>query len=91
MSVLEVGRRERAVQEPSRTAASQALSRSALIWIVLGWVGYAALPWYGLERGLPEELVARSGLVLGAREAWWLLPIALSLLATLRPLFGADT
>jgi iron(III) transport system permease protein len=64
------------------------MSRSALIWVVLGWIGYAALPWYGLEVGLATELVAGSGLVQGLRGAWWLLPIALSLLAVLRPLFG---
>src|SRR5215213_1905983 len=67
------------------------MSRSALIWVVLGWVGYAALPWYGLENGLATELVAGSGLLVGLGGAWWLLPIALPLLASLRPLLRSDT
>ena len=25
---------------------------SVLIWLVAGWVGYALLPWYGLEDGI---------------------------------------
>jgi iron(III) transport system permease protein len=61
------------------------MSRAALIWIVLGWVGYAVLPWYGFE-GVNGQLVGGSGLVLGLRGAWWLLPMALPLLFTVRPL-----
>jgi iron(III) transport system permease protein len=66
------------------------MARSAVIWVVLGWVGYAALPWYGLQNDLLSELVAGSGLVLGLRGAWWLLPIALPLFAALRPLVRSD-
>jgi iron(III) transport system permease protein len=57
---------------------------------VLGWLGYAALPWYRLERDLLEELVAGSGLLHGLTGTWWLLPIALPLLAALRPLAKPD-
>ena len=46
------------------------MSRSAAIWVVLGWVGYAALPWYRLERYFLEELVAGSGLVHPVMGTW---------------------
>ena len=56
------------------------MSRATLGWIVLGWVGFALLPWYGFERSaaptLADYFVSGSALVHGFRGAWWLLPIA---------------
>ena len=69
------------------------MSRATMIWIVLGWVGYAVLPWH-IEQSTVGALVsgpglvASSGLVLGITREWWLLPILLPLLATLYPLLG---
>ncbi len=51
------------------------LSSATIIWIVLGWVGYAVLPWYSADSGVAADLVAGSGLVQGLRGAWWLIPI----------------
>ena len=31
---------------PSTTAFDPAL----LLWLVVGWIGYAVLPWYGLDQ-----------------------------------------
>lgn len=69
------------------------MSRSSLIfWLAIGWLGFAILPWYGLEDGLwstawlvgynPSE--AGSGLLQGlAYGKGWLLPVGLLLLAPL--------
>ncbi|NIX78129.1 ABC transporter permease [Microvirga terricola] len=64
------------------------MSRAALGWVVLGWIGYALLPWYGFERADVPGLTG-SGLVLGVKGAWWLLPIIAPLLMALRPTFGS--
>ena len=65
------------------------MSRATLGWIVLGWVGYALLPWYGFDGttspSLSDYFIGKSALVLGLRSAWWLLPILAPLLMTLRP------
>jgi iron(III) transport system permease protein len=65
------------------------MSRATLGWIVLGWVGYVLLPWYGFDRGaapsLVDYFVGGSGLVRGLTGAWWLLPILVPLLLALRP------
>lgn len=70
------------------------MSRATLGWIVLGWIGYAVLPWYGFERAavpsLGDYVVGGSGLILGLKGAWWLLPILAPLLAALRPTFSAS-
>ena len=69
------------------------MSRATLGWIVLGWIGYAVLPWYGFDRAtvpsLGDYVVGGSGLVLGLKGAWWLLPVLVPLLAALRPTFSA--
>lgn len=65
------------------------MSRATLGWIVLGWVGFALLPWYGFDRSatptLTDYLVGGSGLVHGLKGAWWLLPVVAPLLMSLRP------
>ncbi|MET0744047.1 MAG: iron ABC transporter permease [Microvirga sp.] len=69
-----------------------ALARATLAWIIVGWIGFAILPWYGGDTASnPSGLnvVAGSGLVLGLGGAWWLLPIVVPLLAATRPIFGA--
>jgi iron(III) transport system permease protein len=72
------------------------LPRATLVWIALGWIGYAVLPWYGLEGASFDLLTglfgqpaspAASGLVTGLKGAWWLLPIGLPLLVTLWPAY----
>ncbi|MBM3478934.1 MAG: iron ABC transporter permease [Alphaproteobacteria bacterium] len=62
---------------------------SVLIWLAAGWVGFALLPWYGLEDGITRTPVrswlgdeAGTGLVQALLHGrWWLLPLAASLLA----------
>jgi iron(III) transport system permease protein len=70
------------------------MSRATLGWIVLGWVGYALLPWYGFDRvealSPGDYLVGGSGLAHGLRGAWWLLPILAPLLVALRPTFASS-
>ena len=49
------------------------MSRATLGWIVLGWVGFALLPWYGFDSAtapaFADYLVSGSGLVLGLKGA----------------------
>ncbi|WP_210497027.1 ABC transporter permease [Microvirga antarctica] len=65
------------------------MSRATRGWIILGWIGFAILPWYGFESAatpaLGDYLFGGSGLMLGLKGAWWLLPILVPLLMTLRP------
>ena len=65
------------------------MSRATLGWIVLGWVGFALLPWYGFDRSaaptVTDYVVGGSGLIHGLKGAWWLLPILAPLLMSLRP------
>jgi iron(III) transport system permease protein len=65
------------------------MSRATLGWIVLGWVGYALLPWYGFDRAATpsfgDYFVGASALAHSLRGTWWLLPILVPLLIALRP------
>ncbi|PVE24866.1 iron ABC transporter permease [Microvirga sp. KLBC 81] len=65
------------------------MSRATLGWIVLGWVGFALLPWYGFDRTavptIADYVIGGSALVHGLNGAWWLLPILVPLLISLRP------
>jgi iron(III) transport system permease protein len=65
------------------------MSRAILGWIVLGWVGFALLPWYGFDRTavstLADYFVSGSALILGLKGAWWLLPILVPLCLALVP------
>jgi iron(III) transport system permease protein len=69
------------------------MSRATLGWIVLGWVGFALLPWYGFDRTaiptLADYFVSGSALIHGLKGTWWLLPIlaplCLSLVPVIRP------
>jgi len=65
------------------------MSRATLGWIVLGWVGFALLPWYGFERSavptVTDYVIGGSALVHGLKGAWWLLPVLVPLLMSLRP------
>jgi len=65
------------------------MSRATLGWIVLGWVGFALLPWYGFERSavptIADYVIGGSALVHGLKGAWWLLPVLAPLLMSLRP------
>ncbi len=55
--------------------------RSHLLWIVVGWIGWAILPWYGFasSRKPPTGLWPPSGLLAGLDGAPWLLPFAVFL------------
>jgi iron(III) transport system permease protein len=60
------------------------VTKSALVWLVLGWIGFAILPWYGLESGIDVAALLRpegaSGLVHGLLFGRpWLLPLLLPL------------
>jgi iron(III) transport system permease protein len=65
------------------------MSRATLGWIILGWVGFALLPWYGFDRTAVPTLAAYfvngSALIHGLRGAWWLLPILAPLCMALVP------
>jgi iron(III) transport system permease protein len=65
------------------------MSRATLGWIVLGWVGFALLPWYGFDRAavptFSDYFIGGSALLHGMRGAWWLLPILVPLVMSLRP------
>jgi iron(III) transport system permease protein len=68
------------------------MTRATLGWILLGFAGYALLPWYGLDGAdltFGDYLVGGSGLVRGSTGAWWLLPIAVPLLMAMRPALGS--
>jgi iron(III) transport system permease protein len=73
--------------------------KSAALWLGLGWIGFAVLPWYLVEGGgLSLHLFGRwpqgaagTALALGLFEGYgWLLPTALPLLAALLPLRYPD-
>jgi iron(III) transport system permease protein len=56
------------------------MSRAAAWWVVLGWLGFAVLPWYGSGRGGPGDPTMTSGLWQGlAHGRLWLLPLAVPL------------
>jgi iron(III) transport system permease protein len=67
------------------------MSRATLGWIVLSWVGFALLPWYGFDRTavltLTDYFVSGSALIHGLGGAWWLLPILVPLCMALAPVF----
>lgn len=69
------------------------MSRATLGWIILGWIGYALLPWYGLDGAgttFGDYVGGGSGFVRGLSGAWWLLPILVPLLMALRPVLGSS-
>lgn len=63
------------------------MSKSAKAWLALGWIGFALLPWYGIEAsglldwlaGYPDAATAPAWLQGLAYGRWWLLPLALPL------------
>lgn len=65
------------------------MSRATLGWIVLSWVGFALLPWYGFDRSTAHTVanyfVGGSALIHGFKGAWWLLPILVPLCMALVP------
>jgi iron(III) transport system permease protein len=65
------------------------MSRATLGWIVLSWVGFALLPWYGFDRSaaptMADYFVSGSALMQALRGAWWLLPILVPLGMALVP------
>lgn len=78
-----------------RTAVSEKTAHPVLIfWIIVGWVGFAILPWYGIEDGFfgfewlfggyPTDPDYAPAAVLAATGAkLWLGPLVLPLLAPL--------
>ena len=62
-----------------------AVGNSALFWLLLGWTGFAILPWY-FDDGL-LSVPAASGLVLAiADRRFWLLPLGRPLLLGFVPM-----
>ncbi len=69
------------------------MKRSSAIWLGLGWIGFAVLPWYGIEQPGLVELIgqwpggaAETGLLLGVTgERLWLLPLIVPLGIALLP------
>ena len=69
------------------------MNRNVILWCVVGWIGYAILPWYAIYDGF-WSLDWLGGFPLGGDEApglvqvlahdrWWLIPILPMLLAPL--------
>src|SRR5438477_2282137 len=63
------------------------MRRSVAVWLGLGWIGYALLPWY-FETALLAGPAA-SGLAFGLADRPWLLPLGLLLLLGTIALFLA--
>ena len=67
------------------------VDRTVALWMVVGWAGFAGLPWYAVEDGFwsfawldgfPADADYASALLQGLRyERSWLLPLALPLIA----------
>ncbi len=77
------------------------MNRTVVLWLAVGWVGYAILPWYAIDDGFwnlawldgyPQDIdyapAALQGLVHGRA---WLLPIALALAAPIAVLGRATS
>jgi len=75
---------------PNETSASPAL----VFWIIAGWVGFLALPWYGVEDGFLsfewlfggypfDEDFAPAAFLIAQGEKLWLAPLLLPLAASL--------
>ena len=64
------------------------MTKPVAVWLALGWVGFAVLPWY-LGDGFDAFDPAHSGLVLGvAGNRPWLLLLGAALLVGLVPLLS---
>jgi iron(III) transport system permease protein len=58
--------------------------RTSSLWLAIGWLGWAVLPWHmGAVGSLQDLLFLKSALALGLSSEPWLLPIALGLLLPL--------
>ena len=78
-----------------RIASIEATTHPVLIfWIIAGWVGFALLPWYGIEDGFfglewlidgypLDEDYAPAAFLIAQGEKLWLAPLLLPLLAPL--------
>lgn len=56
--------------------------RSHALWLIIGWIGWAILPWYGFASSKLKPMLGGlppSGLVAGLDGMPWLLPVALFL------------
>lgn len=74
------------------------MNRNALIWLAIGWIGFAVLPWHlaGDTVGWLDWMTGyasagpRSALVLGLKgSGWWLLPLAVPLVLVSATFVGA--
>jgi iron(III) transport system permease protein len=68
------------------------MSRTSLIWLAIGWIGIGLVPWHIFDSTSWLDWInaypssgPRSALALGVRGEWWLLPIALPLIAAAVP------
>ncbi|MGR3661654.1 MAG: ABC transporter permease [Paracoccaceae bacterium] len=80
-----------------RTVTTEKTAHPVLIfWIIIGWVGFLVLPWYGIEDGFfsaewlfdgyPYDTdYAPAAFLLAQKEKLWLAPLVLPILA---PLFA---
>ncbi|MDH3968361.1 MAG: iron ABC transporter permease, partial [Rhodospirillales bacterium] len=69
------------------------MRRSVVLWLAVGWVGLAVLPWYAIEDGFwifdwldgyPVDSDVAPALLQGfGHGRWWLLPVCLALAAPL--------
>ncbi len=77
-------------QNTPKTSAQPAL----IFWIIVGWVGFLILPWYGVEDGFLsfgwlfdgypfDEDYAPAAFLIAQGEKLWLAPLALPLIASL--------
>src|SRR5262245_40259719 len=74
------------------------MRRGARVWVALGWIAFALLPWHFASGDWYEHLVAvtRAGVTSAAGlalsgKAWWLAPLVAPLLLATWPLAARKT
>ena len=69
------------------------MRKSAALWLALGWIGYATLPWYfaGSSSAPAVAWPLNSGLALGFNGYSWLIPLVLPLIAGLVLFWRSNT
>ena len=78
-----------------------AMNRTAALWLAVGWVGFAIIPWYAIYDGFwslewldgyPTDIdSAPAVLQVLMHGRWWLAPIGLALLAPVAVLWRPKT
>lgn len=77
------------------------MNRTVALWLAVGWVGFAVLPWYAIDDGFwslewldgyPYDIDDAPGIVQVLRHGrWWLAPIGLALAVPVAVLWRRKT